>query len=166
MGNYWVSLDDIVLPTVSGGDTTKKFDLSIGYFRPGTNLKYENFFKEIFVMDGTNSTNAVTLSSLTLTNPPTKSYGAPVSGILNFNWPFDTTLSDYESKISLNINGGYSVAWQSIDSLTFTDASLGTYLLLWVNKKLNKFVFKIPQKASGASTLTINNLRNPYPYQQ
>jgi hypothetical protein len=45
VGNYWVSLDDIVLPAVSGGDTTKKFDLSIGYFRPGTNLKYENFFK-------------------------------------------------------------------------------------------------------------------------
>jgi hypothetical protein len=44
---------------------------------------------------------------------------------------------------------------------------VGTYLLLWVNKKLNKFVFKIPGKGNGvATTLNINNLRNPYPYHQ
>lgn len=40
-----MSLDDIVLPTVSGGMGTKKFDISIGYFKPGSNLKYENNFK-------------------------------------------------------------------------------------------------------------------------
>jgi hypothetical protein len=28
------------LPVVSGGDSTKKFDISIGYYRPGANIKY------------------------------------------------------------------------------------------------------------------------------
>ena len=45
VGNHWISLDDIVLPSVSGGDNTKKFDISIGYYRPGSNIKYENIFK-------------------------------------------------------------------------------------------------------------------------
>jgi len=45
IGNYWISLDDIYLPSVSSGDNTQKFDLSIAYYRPGTNTKYENFFK-------------------------------------------------------------------------------------------------------------------------
>ncbi len=46
-------------------------------------------------MDGTNATNAVTVASLTFANPTTNLYGAPVSGIMSFTWPFDTSLSDY-----------------------------------------------------------------------
>jgi len=116
-------------------------------------------------MDGTNATNPVTIASLAFQNPSSNQFGAPVSGIMAFTWPFDTSLSDYESKISININGGFAASWSNINSLTFTDPSLGTYLLLWVNKKLNKFVFKIPNKSSGSATLTINNIKNPYPYQ-
>jgi hypothetical protein len=159
-------LDDIVLPTVSGGDTTKKFDISIGYYRPGSNIKYENNFKEIFVMDGTNITAAASIASLAFSNPATSSYGAPVSGTMSFTWPFDSSSSDYESKISVNINGGYAATWSDISNLTFTDAVLGTYQILWTNKKLNKVVFKIPNKSTGTSTITINNIKNPYPYQQ
>lgn len=50
--------------------------------------------------------------------------------------------------------------------MTFID-SMGTYQILWVNVKLNKFVFAIPKKGNGASTtLNITSLNNPYPYQQ
>jgi hypothetical protein len=154
------------LPVVSGGDSTKKFDISIGYYRPGANIKYENNFKEILVMDGTNATSAATMPSLSFANPATNLFGAPVVGTMSFTWPFDTSASDYESKIAININGGFASSWSSIDSLTFTDPTLGTYQILWVNKKLNKFVFKIPNKSSGSATMSINNVKNPYPYQQ
>jgi hypothetical protein len=40
VGNYWMSLDDILLPSVSGGDNTGKFDMSIGYYRPASNIRY------------------------------------------------------------------------------------------------------------------------------
>lgn len=97
-------------------------------------------------------------------------YGSPsISGQLSFSWPFDSNSNVYESKIAININGGYSATWPSIDAVTFVDASpgTGTYQLLWVNKNLNKFVFVMPQKSSGTSTtLYINNLKNPYPYQR
>jgi len=166
VGNFWISLDDIVLPSVSGGDNTRKFDISIGYYRPASNIKYENLFKEIFVMDGTNSTGASSIASLTFSNPTISSYGSQVTGIMSFTWPFDSSASDYESKISININGGYAASWTDISSLTFTDPTLGTYQILWINKKLNKVVFKIPNKSSGSATLTLNNIRNPYPYQQ
>jgi hypothetical protein len=123
-------------------------------------------FKEIFVLDGTNATNPTTITGLSFANPSSTVYGAPVSGVLSFTWPFDTSLSDYESKITVNINGGFAASWSDINTLTFTDPSLGSYLLLWVNKKLNKFVFKIPNKSSGTATMTINNLKNPFPYQR
>lgn len=117
-------------------------------------------------MDGTNSTSANSIGSLTFANPAISSYGSPVTGVMSFTWPFDSSASDYESKISININGGYAASWSDISSLTFTDPTLGTYQILWINKKLNKVVFKIPNKSSGSATLTLNNIRNPYPYQQ
>lgn len=117
-------------------------------------------------MDGTNASNAATMPSLSFANPTVNLYGAPVTGIMSFTWPFDTTGSDFESKISININGGFAASWSNIDTLTFTDPSMGTYQILWVNKKLNKIIFKIPSKASGSATMSINNIRNPYPYQQ
>lgn len=117
-------------------------------------------------MDGTNSTGASSIASLTFSNPTVSSYGSQVTGIMSFTWPFDSSASDYESKISININGGYAASWTDISSLTFTDPTLGTYQILWINKNLNKVVFKIPNKSSGSATLTLNNIRNPYPYQQ
>lgn len=63
------------------------------------------------------------------------------------------------------MNGGFASTWWSTSSVTFLDA-LGTYQLLWVNNKLNKFVFAVPQKAITTSTvLNITNITNPYPYQ-
>ncbi len=117
-------------------------------------------------MDGTNSTAATTISSLAFSNPSISSFGSTVTGTMSFTWPFDSSASDYESKISINMNGGFAATWTDINNLTFTDPTLGTYQILWVNKKLNKVVFKIPNKSSGTSTLTLNNIRNPYPYQQ
>lgn len=67
--------------------------------------------------------------------------------------------------MSFNLNGGYSTTWPSIDSVTFVD-STGTYQLLWVNKKLNKFVFAVPSKNVAATVLNITGLRNPYPFEQ
>lgn len=40
VNNYWVSFDDFTLPTATGADSTKKFDMSIGYFKPNSNLTY------------------------------------------------------------------------------------------------------------------------------
>lgn len=66
----------------------------------------------------------------------------------------------------MNINGGYASTWANIDSVTFVDAA-GSYQILWVNKKLNKFVFAIPNKGNAISTiLNITSLNNPYPYQR
>jgi hypothetical protein len=56
--------------------------------------------------------------------------------------------------------------WNDINSVTFVD-NLGTYTLLWVNSKLNKFVFLLPNKGSGVgTTLNVTSLSNPYPYQR
>lgn len=87
---------------------------------------------------------------------------------MSFTWPFDTSsvsASDYSSKISFNINGGYAATWANIDTLTFEDAA-GTYQLLWVNKKLNKFIFKMAAKSTIATVVSITNLNNPYPFQK
>jgi hypothetical protein len=63
------------------------------------------------------------------------------------------------------MNGGFASTWFSTSSVTFLDA-LGTYQLLWVNNKLNKFIFALPQKSISTSTvLNITNITNPYPYQ-
>lgn len=68
--------------------------------------------------------------------------------------------------MSVNVNGGYSATWSDIDSVAFVDTS-GTYQLLWVNKKLNKFVFKVHSRSSGVSTtVNMTALNNPYPFQQ
>ena len=87
-------------------------------------------------------------------------------GALRFNWPFDTTSSGYESKVSFNFNKGYSQTWDDIDDVTFVD-NTGTYQLLWVNKKLMKFVFKVPAKSSSVSTaVNITALSNPFPFEK
>ena len=87
-------------------------------------------------------------------------------GSINFNWPFDTTSSGYESKISINVNGGYAATWADVDAITFVDAS-GTYELLWVNKHLNKFVFKVQSRGYNVgTTVNMTALNNPYPFEK
>lgn len=46
-------------------------------------------------MDGTNSTAATSIASLTFSNPTISAYGSPVTGVMSFTWPFDTSASDY-----------------------------------------------------------------------
>lgn len=163
---YWVSLDDIVLPTPSSSDNNNKFDVSIS-FRGPSNLKYENYFPEVFQVDNTNATVPVTSSTYTFNNPAYTGFGNLVTGQIVFTWPFDSSSSSYESKLALNFRGGYSSVWQDINALTFLDSAVGTYQLLWVNKALKKFVFLLPNKGSGASTtLNLTGLNNPYPYQR
>jgi hypothetical protein len=116
-------------------------------------------------MDGTSSTVTTTIPSLSFNAPSPTLFGAPISGVLSYSWPFNSASSGSESKITINVNGGYSASWSSMNSLTFTDTTLGSYLLLWSNTKLNKFVFQIPNYSSGSVSMTINNLLNPYPYQ-
>ena len=163
---YWISLDDITLPTPSSSDNNDKFDINIAYFGP-SNVKYSNFFPEIFQIDNTNSTAPVTSTSFAFSNPALTGFGNAIVGQVAFNWPFSTTSSSYETKIAINWNGGYSAVWSDINSVTYVDATVGTYQILWVNTKLNKFVFLMPNKANAVSTtLNINALTNPYPYQQ
>lgn len=103
---------------------------------------------------------------MSFTTPSITQFGSTNVGSLSFTWPFDTTaITGYESKVSFNINGGFSATWPSIDSVTFID-NTGTYQLLWVNKKLNKFVFAVPAKTATATVLNITAIKNPYPYQQ
>lgn len=163
---YWISLDDITLPTPSGADNNNKFDISVAYFGPSS-LKYENYFPEIFQVDNTNGTLPVTSSTYTFNNPASTGFGNPITGQIVFSWPFDTSSSSYETKIALNFNGGYAAVWQNIDTVSFVDSAVGTYTLLWINKALNKFVFLMPNKGNAASTtLNITGLNNPFPYQQ
>jgi hypothetical protein len=162
---YWISLDDIQLPSPGQSDNNKKFDIAIAYYGP-SNTKYFNYFPEIFQIDASNPNTPTINSVYTFNNPSLTGYGNSVVGQVSFSWPFDSTNHGYESKIALNINGGYSSTWANIDSVTFVDAS-GTYQILWVNKKLNKFVFAIPSKGNAISTiLNITSLSNPYPYQR
>lgn len=162
---YWVSLDDILLPNPGQSDNNKKFDIAIAYYGP-SNLKYFNYFPEIFQIDASNTATPTTNSVYTFNNPSLTGFGNSVVGQVSFSWPFDSSSHGYESKIALNINGGYASTWANIDSVTFVDA-LGSYQILWVNKKLNKFVFAIPNKGPSISTiLNITSLSNPYPYQR
>ena len=105
--NYWVTLDDILLPTPSSSDNNDKFDISLGYYGP-SNLKYENFFPEIFQVDNTSPVSPTTGSSYTFNNPGLTGFGNPITGQISFSWPFDSSSSSYESKVSLNFNGGYA----------------------------------------------------------
>jgi hypothetical protein len=116
------------------------------------------------LIDATN-TVAATALSISFQVPATRQYGISNIGSVSFTWPFDTSSSGSESKVSFNVNGGFGATWPNIDSVTFLDTS-GTYQLLWVNKILNKFVFAVPQKSAIATVMNITALQNPYPYQQ
>lgn len=119
----------------------------------------------MFLIDGTDTVSTASLS-ITFPDPSIRQFGAANVGSLSFTWPFDTTTNVYESKVAFNFYGGFSATWPNIDSVTFLDLT-GTYNLLWVNKKLNKFVFAAPQKSlNTATTLNMTALKNPYPYQQ
>lgn len=129
-----------------------------------SNVRYESFYREVFLIDNTDTTNTATLS-ISFPDPSIRQFGTSNVGSLNFNWPFDTTTSGYESKVSFNFNGGFSAIWPNIDSINFLDVT-GTYQILWVNKKLKKFVLAVPQKSiSTATVLNISGIVNPYPYQ-
>ena len=162
-GMHWMSLDDITLPDPNVNSKTEKFDMSIRYVGP-SNTRYERYFREIFLIDDTYYPSAASLSA-TFNSPSVLEYGASVMGIINFPWPFTTT-TGYQSKVSFNINGGYSNTWADIDDVTFVDTSM-TWQLLWVNKRLNKFVLALPAKSSGTNTnVNLTALNNPYPYQK
>lgn len=42
--SYWITLDDIVLPTPSSAGSTNKFDMSLIYMGPSS-VKYESFYR-------------------------------------------------------------------------------------------------------------------------
>lgn len=71
-------------------------------------------------MDGTSTLTVNSASSFTFSNPTIRSYGSSTTGIVSFTWPFSTTTSGYESKIAINMNGGYTSCWDNIDTLTFS----------------------------------------------
>ncbi len=138
--------------------------MSLIYIGP-SNVRHESFYREVFLIDGTDTVGTASLS-ITFPDPSIRQFGASNVGSLSFTWPFDTTSNVYESKVSFNFFGGFAATWPNIDSVTFLDLT-GTYNLLWVNKKLNKFVFAAPQKSISTSTiLNMTALKNPYPYQQ
>ena len=68
-----MTLDDITLPSPNALSKTQKFDLSIRYIGP-SNVKYENFFREIFMIDDTSTTSPATLSA-TFNTPSVVQYG-------------------------------------------------------------------------------------------
>lgn len=164
IGNYWVTFDDITLPSPTGSDNTQKFDMSIRYMGP-SNVKQESLFREVFLIDQTNTTSGTALS-VSFNTPSVTQYGTDISGSLALSWPLDSRSLGTESKLAINFYSGYASIWDSIDDVTFVDET-GTYQLLWVNKKLNKFVFAIPRKdISTTTTINITALSNPYPFQK
>lgn len=41
---YWISLDDITLPTPTSSGSTNKFDMSLVYMGP-SNVRHESFYR-------------------------------------------------------------------------------------------------------------------------
>lgn len=59
-----------------------------------SNVRYESFYREVFLIDNTDTTNTATLS-ISFPDPSIRQFGTSNVGSLNFNWPFDTTTSGY-----------------------------------------------------------------------
>lgn len=172
-GIHSVSFDNYVLPTLAGWpEKSQKFDMAISFYYPGNNTRYENAFKEIFVIDGTNTTSSTT-PSITFNTPATTIFGIPTTTTVGLTWPFDTTSGNGAStttKMAVRFTAGYSATWASISGLgiSIVNASsvTNTFIMLWYNTKINKAVFAIvPNNNGAASTLTLSGITNPYPYQ-
>jgi hypothetical protein len=167
-GTYTVSFDNYVLPSLSGwSEKSQKFDLSISFYYPLNNTRYENTFKEIFVIDGTNTTSTTT-PGITFNTPTTTVFGVGTTTTIGLTWPFDSTTgigSSINTKMVMQFVAGYSAIWSSISSLSVSYGS-NNFVPLWYNTKLNKIIFSIVPNNSIATTLTLSGLTNPYPYQQ
>jgi hypothetical protein len=172
-GIHTVSFDNYVLPSLAGwAEKTRKFDLAISFYYPGNNTRYENSFKEILVMDGTNTTSP-TAPTITFNNPATTIYGIPTTATVGMTWPFDTTTglgAGVKSKMAVQFTAGYAATWSSINALSIsnTNASSVTnnFIMLWFNTKLNKAIFSmVPNNNGVASSLILSGITNPYPYQ-
>lgn len=91
---YWVSLDDILLPNPGQSDNNKKFDIAIAYYGP-SNVKYFNYFPEIFQIDASNAVSPTTNSAYTFNNPSLTGFGNGIVGQVSFSWPFDSSSHGY-----------------------------------------------------------------------
>jgi hypothetical protein len=170
-GVHTVSIDDFKLPGLAGyPEKSRKFDVSISYYNPSTNTRYENFFRELFVIDGTNTTASIA-PTISFSSPSSTFFGvassATVSGI---NWPFDSSTglgSLISSKMAMQFTAGYSATWSSISNLNVADNSNNNFIILWTNSRLNKLILGLTSRGNGvATTLTLTGLTNPYPYQR
>lgn len=126
-------------------------------------------FRELFVVDGTNTT-AYATPTISFNTPSSKFFGVPSSAtVTGISWPFDSTAgvgSSVSSKMVMKFTAGYAATWSSIGNLGISDG-VNNFVVLWTNSKLNKIIMSMVSKANGASTtLSITGLTNPYPYQQ
>lgn len=91
--------------------------------------------------------------------PAQNAYAASVTGNLQFTYPMTST-SLIEQKSMARVNGGYSAT--SASPLSF-----GSHTLLWYNPMINLYILKQPVATVGAaSSITINGLTNPEPFQK
>jgi len=77
---YSISLDDIVLPSLSSSDRNQKFDISLEYIDHTLNQKFSYKFPEIFQIDGSTQTSPVTNHAYSFTNPTIRGYGLGITG--------------------------------------------------------------------------------------
>lgn len=165
-GTYTIAIDDFSLLDVSAlQEPTRRFDIGLVYVNLPNNIYYETFYPEVLLEDG-NVVTGVSGPLATFNNPASVQYGAGVVGNINFNYPFDTTVTGlyYDYKMTVRWNGGYSAVWNSIAGLTF-----GSYSVLWADSINNQVVLAMstPGHATGfAETLSVTGLTNPYAYQR
>lgn len=73
-GNYYfMTLDDITLPTPNGVSNVNKFDMSLLYMGP-SNVKHESFYREVFLIDNTTPVSSIPTISMSFNTPSITQY--------------------------------------------------------------------------------------------
>jgi hypothetical protein len=121
------------------------------------------FIPGLFVIDAT-LTSAAT--SVTRNSEASASgYGASALQNINVTWPVATSSSDRSHKVVLELTGGL-LCCVNYAAVTLSDNQSNTYTLLWANAQKRMAVYQAPSQGASSLVLSLNNLVNPYPYQE
>lgn len=138
-------------------------DIKMLYNDRTNNQIYRSFWPSVYLSDSINLGSQSSISgSLTFSNG---NRGESTNQYISTTWPYSSTNSDISQKMVLKIGGGITCC-REFSSLTLSDSQTG-YTLLWTDTIANISVYRTPTKTVSTSTsLYINNVINPYPYQK
>jgi hypothetical protein len=137
-------------------------DIKVLYNDRTNNQIFRSFWPSVYVSDSVNIGSQDSITGTLI--PSNANRGSSTNHYISTNWPYSSTFSDISQKIVLKIGGGVTCC-QAFSSLSLSDSQTA-YTLLWTNTLANISVYRTPSKSVITTSLFINSVNNPHPYQK